>query len=246
MPMSCPPNEDTHHEFFKAKHTTQYLEKYIDRHRFAGQSLRDRIVFNFTVDSITKIEGKWIISGHNSSMAVKDFCAKKVIVASGLTSVPNIPTFPGKDLFQGTILHQVDFGQSRILSSPQVKHVTVLGGAKSAADMVYESVKAGKSVSWVIRASGTGPGFFSSAESNAKSSGPYKSQHEIASTRMAATLTPTFFDDSWWMKFLHGTRLGMWLVSKIWTGIDSEVRRSVKSAASEALEGFKNLEHHTP
>ena len=246
MPMACPPDEDTHHEFFKSKHTTQYLEKYIDHHRFAGRSLRDRIVFNFTVNSITKLEGKWIISGRDSSMAVKDYCATKVIVASGLTSVPNIPTSPGKDIFKGTILHQLDFGQSRILSSPEVKHVTVLGGAKSAADMVYESVKAGKSVSWVIRASGTGPGFFSSTESNAKSSGPYQNQHEIAFTRMAATLTPTFFEDSWWMKFLHRTRFGMWLVDKVWTRIDSEVRRSMKSAASEALEGFENLEHHTP
>ena len=244
--MACPPDEDTYYEFFKSKHTTRYLEKYIDHHSFAGQSLRDRICSNFTVDSITKLEGKWVISGRDSSTAVKEFCATKVIVASGLTSVPNIPPFPGEDLFEGTILHQLDFGQSRILTSPQVKHVTVLGGAKSAADMVYESVKAGKSVSWVIRASGTGPGFFSSAESNAKSSGPYKNQHEIASTRMAATLTPTFFEDSWWMKFLHGTRVGMRIVDNVWTRIDSEVRKLMRSAVSEALEGFENLEHHTP
>lgn len=62
----------------------------------------------------------------------------------------------------------------------------MLGGAISAADMVNNtSVKAGKSVSWIIRASGTGPGFFNSVESEAKSSDLYG----IASTRMGAIRT---------------------------------------------------------
>ena len=151
-----------------------------------------------------------------------------MIVPSGLTSAPNLPNFPGKDTFEGTILHQQDFGQSSILYSRHIKHITVLGGAKSAADMVYMSVKAQKSVSWVIRASGTGPGFFASVKSNAKRSGPYRNAHEIASTRLAATLTPTFFADSSWMGLLHRTSLGTWLVKKIWSGIDKEVRNEAK------------------
>ncbi len=38
------------------------------------------------------------------------------------------------------------------------KYITVLGGAKSAAHMAYACAKAGKSVSWVIRSSGSGSG----------------------------------------------------------------------------------------
>jgi len=40
--------------------------------------------------------------------------------------------------------------------SPIDKYITVLGGAKSAADMAYACAKAGKSVSWIIRSSGNG------------------------------------------------------------------------------------------
>lgn len=246
MQMDRPPEEDTYFEFFKSKHTTQYLENYIDHHCFAGRSLRDRILFNFKVDSIRKLERKWIISGSDSARAPKRLCTAKVIVASGLTSAPNLPNYPGKDVFNGTILHQQDFGQSSVLSSSGVKDVTVLGGAKSATDMVYTSVKAGKSVSWIIRASGTGPGFFSSVTSNVNSRGSYRNAHEIASTKMAATLTPTFFADNWWTKFLHGTRLGRSLVHELWTAIDKEVRKEVKVEGKEALEGFEKLEHHTP
>ncbi len=247
MPMTRPPEGDIYYDFFKSKHTTQYLERYIDHHDFAGRSLRDRIIFDFKVDSVRKLEEKWIISGTDAAKAEMTFAAPKVIVASGLTSAPNLPSFPGKDTFEGKILHQQHFGQCSVLSSLEVKHVTVLGGAKSAADMVYTSAKAGKSVSWVIRASGTGPGFFSSVKSNAKSSGSYnRNAHEIASTRMAATLTPTFFADSWWMVLLHGTRLGKWLVKKIWSGIDKEVRNETKFAGEKGLKGFERLEHHTP
>lgn len=102
-----------------------------------------------------------------------------MIVAGGLTSAPNTPKFPGEEIFEGTVLHQQDLGPSSGLSSPEVKQVAVLAGAISAADMVCTSVKAGKSVSWIIRASGTGPGFFN----------PVISEDEITSTRMTATMT---------------------------------------------------------
>ena len=59
-PMIRPPEEDTYYDFFKAKHTTQYLEDYVDRHIFAGQTLRDRIQFGVGVDKITKVDGKWV------------------------------------------------------------------------------------------------------------------------------------------------------------------------------------------
>ncbi len=42
--------------------------------------------------------------------------------------------------------------------SPSNKYITLLGGAKSAADMAYACAKVGKSVSWVIRSSGSGSG----------------------------------------------------------------------------------------
>jgi hypothetical protein len=56
------------------------------------------------------------------------------------------------------------FGSSKVLSIPDVENITVLGGGKSSADMVYSAVKEGKKVNWVLKATETtGPGFFLSA-----------------------------------------------------------------------------------
>lgn len=163
--MPRPPEDDIYYEFFKAKHTSNYVEKYVDYHRFADQSLRDRIRFGFEVNTIKKSGNVWIVTGDTAV-----FCASKIIVASGLTSTPSMPELPGSDHFEAPVIYQQNYGQSSILSSAELQNVTVIGGGKSAADMVYASVKAGKSVSWIIRASGTGPAFFVSV----KGKGPYK------------------------------------------------------------------------
>ena len=120
MPVTRRPEGDSYYDFFKSKHTTQYLEEYIDHHDFAGRSLRDGIIFDFKVDSVRKLEEKWIISGNDAAKAEMTLSAPKVIVASGLTSAPNLPNFPGKDMFEGKVLHQQDFGQCSVLSSTEV------------------------------------------------------------------------------------------------------------------------------
>lgn len=242
MPMARPPAEDTFYDFFKAKHTTQYLEEYVDQRQFAGQSLRGRIRFGFQVDSINKLDGKWLISGKDETNATQTYHASKLIVASGLTSVPDIPDLPGREKFDGLVMHQESFGQSSVLSSSKIQHVTVVGGAKSAADMVYASVKAGKSVSWIIRASGTGPGFLLPA----KGRGPYKNAFEIGSTRIAGTLTPSFFNpDTWWTRFLHGTNLGIRILNSIWSAADKETRE-VFYGRHAMTRGLEKLNPHSP
>jgi dimethylaniline monooxygenase (N-oxide forming) len=244
MRMARPPKEDIYYEFFKAKHTTQYLEDYVDRHSFAGKSLRDRIRFRFKVQTIRKLDGKWVITGEESSIKRSTFHAAKVIVASGLTSEPNLPDLPGKQNFEGQLIHQENFGQSSVFSSADIQNVTVLGGGKSSADMVYAAVKAGKSVSWVIRESGTGPGFLLSA----KGRGPYKNAFEIGSTRMVSTLSPSIFNpDNWWTRFLHGTDRGRKIVNSIWNGADKETRDEANyDGRKGALKGFEKLKPLAP
>lgn len=244
--MTRPPEEDTYYDFFKAKHTTQYLEHYIDDHKFNGQSLRERIRFGFEVQNIRRQDLMWVVSGQDKKGGANiKIRAVKLIVASGLASTPVLPTLPGKEKFEGSILHQEAFGQSSVLSAPDILRITVLGEGKSSADMVYASIKAGKSVTWIVRTPGisSGPGFFLPA----KGKGPYKNAFALGSTRVVATLTPSFFNpDSWWTKFLHGTSLGRKVVSAAWGSADKEIRDEANFESRPAKKGFEKLAHRAP
>ncbi len=221
IPMPRPPEGDTYYDFFKAKYTTQYLEDYVDRRTFAGRTLRERIRFGSYVHRVVKVDGKWVISVKDKTGDTHTIHSTKLIVASGLTSRQYMPCLSGKEKLDRPIIHQENFGQSSILSSPNVQCVTVLGGAKSSADMVYASVKAGKKVSWIIRETGTGPAFFVSP----KGKGPYKNAFELGSIRVASALSPSFLaPESWWTRFLHETNLGRKIVNGIWTGANNETQ----------------------
>ena len=123
------------------------------------------------------------------------------------------------------------------------KHVTVLEGAKSAADMVYALVKAGKEVSWVIQGSGSGPAAFLGSEGK----GLYKNSAELGFTRIMGTLQPSpFTPQNRWTRFVHNTTLGQWVLSMVWNTADE-----VSAGGAEfhnrpgALESFKNLKPST-
>jgi lysine/ornithine N-monooxygenase len=148
MPMNRPPEGDTYCDFFKAKHITLYLERYIDQCRFDGLSLRDRILFGFQVQAVSKLNQQWIISGDNNNKnEAKIFHASKLIVISELTSVPIMLNLCDKERFESSVIHQKNFERSAIIFSTAVQHVTVIGEEKSAADMIYASMKAKKFVS---------------------------------------------------------------------------------------------------
>ena len=132
-----------------------------------------------------------------------------------------MPDLPGSEHFEAPVIHQESYGQSSVLSSDKFQNVTVVGGGKSAADMVYSSVKAGKSVSWIIRASGTGPAHFVSP----KGKGPYKNAFQIGSTRIVSTLSPSILNpENFWTRFVHGTNIGQKIVHAARGASDKETR----------------------
>ncbi|KAL9589256.1 MAG: hypothetical protein Q9203_001938 [Teloschistes exilis] len=245
MPMTRPP-EGIYMETFKAEYTSQYLEHYIDKQEWNGQTLRDRVMFGFHVSSVIKEHGRWTISTKSTAGATTMVQASKVIVASGLTSLANMPTLPGQETFQNPIIHQKDFGSSKVLSSDKVQNITVLGGAKSAADLVFDSVTAGKTVTWIIRAKGTGPGVLVSVASSLSPRAIYL----LATTRIMATLSPSLFNsNSWWNRFLQHTKLGRKQLAKVWADIHKSVVDMPKfdERDTDALErGFDKLKPHTP
>ena len=240
-PMTLPPDNDQFYGFFPAKYVTEYLESYVDDHIYDGSTLRQRIVFNAYVKHVKKLNGKWTVELGEGKHTLR---AAKLIDATGMTSQPHIPKFHGQELFDGLILHHKDFGQSTFLENPKLQSVSVLGGAKSAADVAYAAAKAGKTVSWIIREEGSGPAAFLSAQGKP----PYKNSNEGFYNRFVACFLPNPFTKPNLLKlFLHSTRLGTWLVKRMWDNIDKGNRTLVMYNRKEGQAmGFANLEPDTP
>ena len=99
-----------------------------------------------------------------------------VVIVSGLTSTQSMPPLSNRELFESWVILQKDFGSSQVLSSG-VKYVTVLGGVKSAANVLSTSVEAGKKVPWFIQ-SGSGPAAFLGSEGI----GPFKNSAALGFT----------------------------------------------------------------
>ena len=243
-----PPPEDQYYGFFPAKYVTSYLETYIDDHIYNGVSIRERIMFNTWVTNVEKTPDKlWTLSceNKNGNSIVK---TAKLIDASGLTSRPNVPAILGKESFSGLAIHHKDFGQhqSTILSAYGPQHIVIVGGGKSAADVAYACAKApgSKKISWVIREDGNGPAAFLSAEGK----GGYRNSNEAFYTRLMAAFLPNVFGGRGWVgRLLHGTRIGRWVVKKVWDQIDRDYRTKANFKREDGRDnGFGELEPETP
>jgi len=228
---------------FDSKYVVEYIEEYLDNHTYAGSPLRDRFKCDFFVTSVSKNrDDLWVVSGRakgDETSPEVTYYAPKIMIASGMSSVPNVPAFK-KDGFNGQIYHSIDFGRhaDSILSQPP-KHIAVLGGGKSAADMAYSAAKAGHTVSWIIRKNGSGPGIFLVPNKMGKFDNPT----EITMTRFASTLSPShFLKNTWWARFLHGTTLGRWLLLKIYDFLEKDMLAGAGWGTREgAKEGFEKL-----
>jgi dimethylaniline monooxygenase (N-oxide forming) len=248
FPMVRPPEEDTMNDLFKAKYTGKYLEEYADHVRAAGRSLRDRIQFNVHVRSVQKHGDRWHLacSKPGREQDIRSLTAARLMMANGQASVPRMPQLPGQNQFEGQIIHSLNFGDSDVIKNDRIQHITVLGGGKSAADMVYESVKAGKTVSWVIRKTGdgsTGPGFFAPADVPT----PYRSPGFAAQTRVMSSLQPCFMNhDTWWSWFLHRTSYGVKMVKWIFDQADITIRKRAAYKERPSTKGFEKLQYETP
>jgi uncharacterized NAD(P)/FAD-binding protein YdhS len=207
---------------------SNYIEEYVDNHAYAGKTLRERTIFGFPVQRVTKEGRIWTVSGGSG----RQFQAHKLIVASGHTSIPNIPTYNRND-FLGEIVHTKNFASSNVLSGN--KRIVVIGGGKSAADMAYAAAKEGHQVSWIIRDSGHGAGLLAPI----KPIGPYTNPNEVVMTRIASTLSPSYFNQQTaWTRFLHGTRLGRKCLETMFTKIERSTCKGAGFERSCAKDGF--------
>jgi dimethylaniline monooxygenase (N-oxide forming) len=234
-PLVLPDDEETYYGFFPARHITEYLENYVDDHVYFGMSLRDRIMFDCQVMEVAQEGSLWHVTTSKG-----EFVTPRLIVATGLTSSPNMPALPETKDFGSRIIHQKEYGEWSATDSENVKHVAVLGGGKSAADIVYGCVKDGKQVAWIIRKDGGGPAAFVPA----KGSGLYKNSNELLYNPLASCISPSIFPgQSYLAKFLNNTNAGSKVCERIWGLIDAQYRKVADYWRFDGKEnGFHDLE----
>lgn len=170
-------------------------------------------------------DGKWTIVLQNLKSDLNSrtiITATRLVIATGLTSEPNIPRFSGRSSFDGLIIHSK---QLRELATPlsKCKDVVVLGGNKSAWDVCYDAAQSGARVNMVIRPSGSGPSYIWPREFRF---GPFLlSLAMISSTRLATLFDPFSLGvNSMWHSFLHRTYIGGKMCQMFWKGLDYFMR----------------------
>jgi dimethylaniline monooxygenase (N-oxide forming) len=89
-PMEKLSKDETFYNYLPGSHVTAYLEAFSTHKVFAGKTLKDRVILNSHVKNIIKANKVWIISTESDT----SFTCEKLIIATGLTSTPNLPSFP--------------------------------------------------------------------------------------------------------------------------------------------------------
>jgi cation diffusion facilitator CzcD-associated flavoprotein CzcO len=95
-------------------------------------------------------EGGWILTIASESSEKKRIVARRLIVATGLTSDAFLPHFEGQETFGGRIFHGKHFQQNRD-TLQTAKSAVIFGGTKFAWDAAYAYATAGVETHMVIR-----------------------------------------------------------------------------------------------
>ncbi|KZL80145.1 cofactor fmo1 fad enzyme [Colletotrichum incanum] len=195
----------------------EYLVEYA-KHFGAWEKLQ----LNTKVIRVTRPEddGEWIVDVEENNKA-KTITCTRLVVATGVLTVPHMPVLAGSETFEAPIVHSSDLGpKSHLFTSPDITTVAVLGGSKSAYDAVHLAASTGHKVRWLIRRSGRGPVWVAPAFTQL---GPFKVWRErLVTRRICAFMSPCVFPDfsglAWVRRFLHESALGR-VVSRAFWGL---------------------------
>jgi dimethylaniline monooxygenase (N-oxide forming) len=214
-----------------AEKVHEYLEKYVDRWGLrGGLRLRTTVLRAVHEGKGWRLEFETRTGGGKEAKRETMVC-DKLIIATGTSSTPSLPDGIEWSKFDGTIIHSKDVGlKHQLLTSAIVKRVTVVGGNKSAVDVVNMCAMAGKEVDWVIRKEGFGPGVLFEARTHGIHAGAIKAARASAIPSPNVLVTSGF-----WYRFFHSgkNRFGSWLVK--WM-----LAKLSKSAIKSLYEGNEN------
>jgi cation diffusion facilitator CzcD-associated flavoprotein CzcO len=148
FPMSSDKFDVKHREHIKGPALHSYLKAYAEHNGIA-----DLVRLNHKVLSAEHQDtdvGGWVLTITTPNQEERKVFARRLVIATGLTSEAFLPHFDGQEDFGGRIFHGKYFQQNSD-SLKTATAVTVFGGTKSAWDTVYAYATAGVKVNWVIR-----------------------------------------------------------------------------------------------
>ncbi|ORY56341.1 uncharacterized protein BCR38DRAFT_402501 [Pseudomassariella vexata] len=212
-------------EFIPGPVCHKYLTKYAEKF-----DIIDKIRCGNEVESAEHQEnGGWILtvlSDVTDGATPKEtkILAKKLVVATGLTSQPFLPHIDGQESYGAPLFHCKDFLQHAD-TLDKAKRATVFGGTKSAWDAVYAYATKGVKVDWVIRASGHGPCWFTPSHVT-----PLKRWLEaLVLIRFFTWFSPCIwgFADGYAAirSFFNGTAIGRAITDAFWWFLSNDVIR---------------------
>ena len=174
----------------------------------------ERLQFNSTVELVQVTEPGWTLTVTTPEAKRKLYTAK-LILATGLTSMPNMPHYKGAENFGRPLFHAKDFCR-RAEGIRGAKNVVVVGGAKSAYDVAYAMVESGATVDVIIRPGSNGPVWISP-----RHVGPLKHRvNTIFNIRAMTWFSPCPWGDEDGYgavrRFLELTSVGRTLVKRFW------------------------------
>ncbi len=113
-------------------HVQEYLTNYARQFGILAG-----IQFGTTVDRAEPLEkGGWLLYTRRQDV-IDELQVDFLVVCNGVFNEPNMPRVPGRELFQGTVLHSTEYRQQH-LDAARHQKVAVVGFAKSAHDILSQ------------------------------------------------------------------------------------------------------------
>lgn len=181
-----------------------YLASFAEDHHLSERiRLRTRVT---KISRATEDNGwdLWLKEG-------KPLTCSKLIYATGANSHPIIPSWP-KCNFEKPVIHSLEISSYLDDIAKNVQRATVVGRSKSSYDAVYQLLKQGKKVDWVIRDGPAGP--FSIYAPTFM--GLWNISDHI-STRLASYFSPCIMNTSgFWYNILQRSWIGHAVMDAYW------------------------------
>ncbi|KAF7867141.1 uncharacterized protein EAF02_009927 [Botrytis sinoallii] len=218
----------------------EYLRKFSKRFGIDEHLRLNTKVFSAVPENGTDGVKRWSLEVQTKGKEKEFLKCEKLIVASGPSSDPRMPDLDTSQ-FNGPVFHSLYLGARHAeLTDDKIKHVTVVGGNKSAAEVVNLCATAGKKVTWLIREGGAGPGMLIQA----RSGGVHTAA--IAFSRWAGLTVPCLLrTHGFWYWLLHSGLFwpGIWLIGKYWEWASHYMLKGLYEQSENAKKIAPDLQH---